>query len=159
MSRNPQCRAAQRITKKLTHHLQNVLYVAHEVDEAANKFGRPVEILQQLLQQCLEKLRLYREEKRPRPHLDDKILTAWNGLMVSPLFLSDLRADGKLTRSLGLRKHLNFFGVRRPYKLSLWRRSQLRSCGVTYTVKRAESLYAAGGRVRAPKARLTIMPS
>ncbi|KAF9809802.1 hypothetical protein IEO21_07245 [Rhodonia placenta] len=77
------CDPAHDIQGELTG--QNVLYVAHEVEEVANKFGRPVEILQQLLQQCLEKLRLYREEKRPRPHLDDKILTAWNGLMISGL--------------------------------------------------------------------------
>jgi uncharacterized protein YyaL (SSP411 family) len=35
-----------------------------------------------LLKQSREKLFAIRE-KRPRPHLDDKIITAWNGLMIS----------------------------------------------------------------------------
>ncbi len=34
------------------------------------------------LASCLEKLRVARSI-RPRPHLDDKIITAWNGLMIS----------------------------------------------------------------------------
>jgi uncharacterized protein YyaL (SSP411 family) len=36
------------------------------------------------LEECRRKLLLVRE-KRPRPHRDDKIITAWNGLMISAL--------------------------------------------------------------------------
>ena len=35
-----------------------------------------------LLKRCREKLSVIRS-KRPRPHLDDKIIAAWNGLMIS----------------------------------------------------------------------------
>jgi uncharacterized protein YyaL (SSP411 family) len=35
-----------------------------------------------VLNDCRKKLADYRA-KRPRPHLDDKIITAWNGLMIS----------------------------------------------------------------------------
>ncbi|CCM05079.1 uncharacterized protein FIBRA_07286 [Fibroporia radiculosa] len=64
---------------------QNVLFMAHTPEEAAEKFGRPVEEVRCALQHSLDKLRAFRDENRPRPHLDDKILTCWNGLMISGL--------------------------------------------------------------------------
>ncbi len=51
-------------------------------EEAAEQFGKSVEETRTLLAQCREKL-LDRRAIRPRPHLDDKILAAWNGLMIS----------------------------------------------------------------------------
>src|SRR5881392_4399153 len=38
--------------------------------------------IRDLLKRCREKLSVIRS-KRPRPHLDDKIIAAWNGLMIS----------------------------------------------------------------------------
>jgi uncharacterized protein YyaL (SSP411 family) len=61
---------------------QNILYVAHNIEETAHKSGRTADELKQLLLDAKHKLNLERE-KRPRPHLDDKIITAWNGLMIS----------------------------------------------------------------------------
>ena len=63
---------------------KNVLYEAHSTDETGNKFGLTV-------QQTVEKLTAGRkalfEERshRPPPPLDDKIVTAWNGMMISAL--------------------------------------------------------------------------
>ena len=61
---------------------QNVLYTAHTPEESAHKFGKSVEDAQKTLAANLATLREYRDKHRPRPHLDDKILTCWNGLMV-----------------------------------------------------------------------------
>jgi uncharacterized protein len=49
---------------------RNILYQAREVDETA------------VMEQARQSLLAIRST-RPRPHLDDKILTAWNGMMIS----------------------------------------------------------------------------
>jgi uncharacterized protein len=63
---------------------KNVLYEAHSTGETAKKFGLAVE-------QTAEKLTTARKalfdarSSRPRPPVDDKIVTAWNGMMISAL--------------------------------------------------------------------------
>ena len=44
-------------------------------------FGVSVAEVHRLLQRCLALLKEWREKNRPRPHLDDKVVAAWNGLM------------------------------------------------------------------------------
>ena len=61
---------------------QNILYAAHNIDDTAHKFNKSPDELSRLLLAVKHKLYLERE-KRPHPHLDDKIITAWNGLMIS----------------------------------------------------------------------------
>src|SRR5206468_2532789 len=54
----------------------NILYQAREPQ--AGEAARDKEILARSAAKLLEI-----RSKRPRPHLDDKVLTAWNGLMMS----------------------------------------------------------------------------
>ena len=61
---------------------KNVLIVADTLENTAKKFERSPEEVKVLLAKAREKLFDVRA-KRPRPHLDDKTLTAWNGLMIS----------------------------------------------------------------------------
>jgi hypothetical protein len=61
---------------------KNILYVARTLDETAKKFHRSREEIVKLLARS-RALLFSEREKRPRPHLDDKILTSWNGLMIS----------------------------------------------------------------------------
>src|SRR5438876_455522 len=61
---------------------KNILIERHTIAETANQFRKTEEEIGKLLAQSREKLFSIRS-KRPRPHLDDKIISAWNGLMIS----------------------------------------------------------------------------
>jgi uncharacterized protein YyaL (SSP411 family) len=63
---------------------KNILYEAHTIEETARHFEKPVEAVRQALHAAADKL-LAARAHRVRPHLDDKVLTAWNGLMISAL--------------------------------------------------------------------------
>jgi len=62
----------------------NVLAQNRSLADAAKEAGLEIEAASVLIARCLDRLRTARS-KRPRPQLDDKILTAWNGLMISAL--------------------------------------------------------------------------
>ena len=61
---------------------KNILIERHTIAETAQHFQKPEDAVRDLLRQSREKLFAIRS-KRPRPHLDDKIIAAWNGLMIS----------------------------------------------------------------------------
>jgi hypothetical protein len=62
----------------------SVLAVAAPVEQLAEKRNVPAADLRARVDRLLLKLRAFRA-RRVRPGLDDKILTAWNGLMISAL--------------------------------------------------------------------------
>ena len=61
---------------------KNILYQAHTVEETARHFSQPPGAVQNGIDRARGLLMAARA-KRVRPLLDDKILTAWNGLMIS----------------------------------------------------------------------------
>ena len=61
---------------------KNILFQAHTTEETAEHFEKPVEEIAASIAASKAKL-LAQRSKRVRPHLDDKVLTAWNGLMIS----------------------------------------------------------------------------
>ncbi|MFQ5600546.1 MAG: thioredoxin domain-containing protein, partial [Candidatus Krumholzibacteriia bacterium] len=61
---------------------QNVLYIAEPLGETAATLGIPEQEARERLREAHARM-LEVRAKRPRPHLDDKVLTAWNGLMIS----------------------------------------------------------------------------
>lgn len=62
----------------------NLLYTARGIDDVASLVGDSPEDVEAALVRGRNVL-LKRRESRPRPHLDDKVLTAWNGLMIGAL--------------------------------------------------------------------------
>jgi len=61
---------------------KNTLYLAHTVQETAEKFSQTEEQIISLLDET-KKVLFEARSKRPKPYLDDKILTDWNGLMIT----------------------------------------------------------------------------
>jgi uncharacterized protein YyaL (SSP411 family) len=61
---------------------KNLLYLARSVEEVAQATGKTTEEVTDALARSRVVLFDARMH-RPRPHLDDKVLTAWNGLMIA----------------------------------------------------------------------------
>ncbi len=62
---------------------RNILYQAHTIEETAEHFGVAAAQVESALTTASQRLLERRGTTRVRPHLDDKVLTAWNGLMIS----------------------------------------------------------------------------
>ena len=78
---------------------KNILYIAHSPGETAAHFSISEKEVSEIISRG--SLKLFQERiKRPRPHLDDKILVDWNGLMISSLaFGGGILNDRRYTQS------------------------------------------------------------
>jgi uncharacterized protein YyaL (SSP411 family) len=72
---------------------KNLLFTARSLDDVASIAGRPVEGVMDALRRA-RPLLMARRGSRPRPHLDDKVLTAWNGLMIGAFARAARTIDG-----------------------------------------------------------------
>jgi uncharacterized protein YyaL (SSP411 family) len=78
---------------------RNLLYLARSVEDVARELGETPDSVAVRLNRA--RLRLFEARlSRPRPHLDDKVLTAWNGLMIAA-FARGARVLGALAEEAG----------------------------------------------------------
>jgi len=63
---------------------RNILYQAHTIEETAGHFKQSSEQIKNILDDSGKVLFNARSERK-RPHLDDKVITAWNGMMIGAL--------------------------------------------------------------------------
>jgi uncharacterized protein len=82
----PLAAAALGVTAAGNFEGKNVLTLPLSEEELASRFGLTPEEVRRSLQAAKESLFRVRE-KRVKPHRDEKIITAWNGLMLSALAL------------------------------------------------------------------------
>jgi uncharacterized protein len=85
---------------------KNILHITRSTEEIAKKYGRSQEEIEQVLQHVSKTLFAIRE-KRTKPGKDDKILTSWNGLMISA-FTKVYRITNNLTYLNHAKKGIEF---------------------------------------------------
>ncbi len=101
---------------------RNILYQAHSVEETAERFGAATSEVAAALEQARAALLAARSRRR-RPHRDEKILTAWNALMISALAFGG-RVLGEARYLEAAREAAEFLLARmyEPASGRLWRR-------------------------------------
>jgi uncharacterized protein YyaL (SSP411 family) len=78
---------------------KNLLYTARGISEIAKEMGTEPQPVADALMRARRKLFELRQE-RPRPHLDDKVLTGWNGLMIAAFARAARVLSGRASRHL-----------------------------------------------------------
>jgi uncharacterized protein len=63
---------------------KNIIFYGRGTIDASKEFGKTEDEIAEILERSFEKLFAERA-KRIRPHLDDKVLTSWNGLMIGAM--------------------------------------------------------------------------
>jgi uncharacterized protein YyaL (SSP411 family) len=72
----------------------SVLYFNKPLEEIASKYNLSLKDLNEFMQDSIKKM-FYERKKRVHPFKDDKILTDWNGLMISALAMGARVLDNK----------------------------------------------------------------
>ena len=110
---------------------KNLLYTARSLDDVASMTGRSVEAVMDALRRA-RPLLTARRSSRPRPHLDDKVLTAWNGLMIAAFARASRTVDGAETYLEDAQKAARFVREHlwQPSSQTLLRRHRDGSSGV-----------------------------
>lgn len=64
---------------------QNVLSVVASIEQLGQAYGMDTDKIDAIIKEGRKELLEHRNKERPRPNLDDKIITSWNGLAIAAL--------------------------------------------------------------------------
>lgn len=92
---------------------KSILNITKSVEQLAKQFKQDPKAIENILAQGRSKL-LEHRSKRIRPHLDDKVITGWNGLMISALAYGGA--------ALGEKKYINAATKAADFTLTTLRR-------------------------------------
>lgn len=105
---------------------ENILRVRTTIEATADKFKTDTDTVKSILKVGNEILHAERN-KRPRPHLDTKILTAWNGLVLSGISRLACIKDGP-QRSAYLKAAKELVQFIRTFAYNEEKKTLIRSC-------------------------------
>jgi uncharacterized protein len=110
---------------------KNLLYTAQALEDVATSTGRAVDDVEASLRRSRGAL-MARRSQRPRPHLDDKVLTAWNGLMIAAFARAARVLDDPQTYRADAQRAATFIHTRlwNPSTKTLLRRYREGDAGV-----------------------------
>jgi uncharacterized protein YyaL (SSP411 family) len=101
---------------------RNILHVTRAIPEVAQETGLTEEDVRRTLREAVSKLREARKS-RVRPGLDDKVLTSWNGLLISGLSEAAQALDEPAMLEMARRAASFIWDTMwRPAERRLWRR-------------------------------------
>jgi uncharacterized protein len=95
---------------------KNLLYTARGIDEVMAATAKSRDEIDAALVRAQERL-LQRRAMRPRPHLDDKVLTAWNGLMIAAFARAGKMGLGVTSQG----RSADYLGAARRAALFIWK--------------------------------------
>ncbi len=90
--------ATRRTTRRASSSGKNLLYTATSIEDDRAAHRADVDEVVDVLGRRASKL-FEARARRPRPHLDDKVLTAWNGLMIAAFARAARVLDGAEART------------------------------------------------------------
>jgi uncharacterized protein YyaL (SSP411 family) len=78
---------------------KNILHLQHDIEQTARLTKHPVDYVEAVVSKARKRL-FDARQPRPRPQLDDKVLTAWNGLLIAAFArASQVLGDDRFLRS------------------------------------------------------------
>lgn len=144
-------------------HGTSILNLPRSFTEHARELGIKPELLQAILAESREKLFAAREQ-RIHPGKDDKVIVAWNGLMIDALALvGTMLDDGKYIDAARKAADFLWANLRREdgHLLHTWRHGKAKLAGYlddyTAFANGLVSLFEAGGEVRYLEHALQLM--
>jgi uncharacterized protein len=112
---------------------KNILFISRSLKETAERFGAGEQEIKKIIGDAGTRLLSVRNQ-RVRPHLDDKVLTAWNGLTISALARIFRATDNKTYRDAAgqaaafIRNNLYDAGAKTLYRR--WRQGERKVFGM-----------------------------